>query len=173
MGDEGESDRLIVPSTSSALRRIPALTVDASPSDGGKWTERLKEELGALIAYIADMKARDTDWFSVDPPTSNGVQWQGRCWVQHDMQRYEFAWRTTLPAAYPHAAPEIELPELEGLTPKMYRGGKICVDMHFRPLWTRNSPRFGLAHVLCLGLGPWLAAEVPWMAGKGLIHPSG
>lgn len=38
MGDEGESDRLIVPSTSSALRRIPALTVDASPSDGGKWT---------------------------------------------------------------------------------------------------------------------------------------
>lgn len=66
-----------------------------------------------------------------------------------------------------------ELPELEGLTPKMYRGGKICVDMHFRPLWTRNSPRFGLAHVLCLGLGPWLAAEVPWMAGKGLIHPSG
>jgi len=87
------------------------------------------------------------------------------------MERYEFVWRCELPAQYPAAAPEIELPELEGVTPKMYRGGKICTDIHFRPLWTRNSPQFGLAHALCLGLAPWLAAEVPWMSGKGLIKP--
>lgn len=46
------------------------------------------------------------------------------------------------------------------------------LPLQFRPLWTRNSPRFGLAHALCLGLAPWLAAEVPWMAGKGVIAPT-
>lgn len=35
-------------------------------------------------------------------------------------------------------APEIELPELEGKTAKMYRGGKICLTIHFKPLWAKN-----------------------------------
>ena len=39
-------------------------------------------------------------------------------------------------------APEIALPELDGKTAKMYRGGKICLSDHFKPLWGRdgNSP---------------------------------
>ena len=62
---------------------------------------------------------------------------------------------------YPTSAPEIAIPELDGTTSKMYRGGKICLTIHFNPLWAKNVPRFGIAHAMALGLGPWLAAEVP------------
>lgn len=58
---------------------------------------------------------------------------------------------------------ELELPELDGKTNKMYRGGKICQDIHFAPIWKNNAPKFGIAHALALGLGPWLAAEIPMM----------
>ena len=27
------------------------------------------------------------------------------------------------------------------------------------------SPHFGIAHALCLGLAPWLAAEIPYTIG--------
>jgi hypothetical protein len=33
------------------------------------------------------------------------------------------------------------------------------------------SPHFGFAHALCLGLGPWLAAEVPYLVEAGVIQP--
>ncbi|KAI5079915.1 hypothetical protein GOP47_0005394 [Adiantum capillus-veneris] len=69
-----------------------------------------------------------------------------------------------------NAAPELELPELDGKTAKMYRGGKICLTIHFKPLWAKNCPRFGIAHALCLGLGPWLAAEVPHLVDTGMIQ---
>ena len=64
---------------------------------------------------------------------------------------------------------EICLPELEGKTAKMYRGGKICLTDHFQPLWQRNVPKFGIAHALAMGLGPWLAAEIPDLVEKGLL----
>ncbi|CAK9149687.1 unnamed protein product [Ilex paraguariensis] len=35
---------------------------------------------------------------------------------------------------------------------QMYRGGKICLTVHFKPLWVKNCPRFGIEHALCLGL---------------------
>jgi len=34
-----------------------------------------------------------------------------------------------------------------------YRGGKICLSAHFKPLWSKNVPRFGVAHALALGVG--------------------
>ena len=67
------------------------------------------------------------------------------------------------------------------------RGGKICLTDHFKPLWARNVPHFGIAHALALGvsfcsrcinlshtmaalqLGPWLAVEIPDLLSKGLI----
>jgi hypothetical protein len=36
---------------------------------------------------------------------------------------------------------------------------------------TACSPHFGFAHALCLGLAPWLAAEVPYMVEAGVIAP--
>ena len=51
----------------------------------------------------------------------------------------------------------------------MYRGGKICLDIHFNPLWQKNVPKFGIAHAIALGLGPWLAAEVPDLVEKKII----
>ena len=30
----------------------------------------------------------------------------------------------------------------------MYRGGKICLDIHFTPLWAKNIPKLGIAHAL-------------------------
>jgi hypothetical protein len=32
----------------------------------------------------------------------------------------------------------------------MYRGGKICQTVHFKPLWGKNSPHFGIAHALAV-----------------------
>ena len=54
----------------------------------------------------------------------------------------------------------------------MFRGGKICLSAHFKPLWGKNVPRFGVAHALALGLAPWLAAEVPDLVEKGLVKPT-
>ena len=42
---------------------------------------------------------------------------------------------------------------------------------HFKPLWQKNVPKFGIAHAMALGLGPWLAVEVPDLVAKGLIKP--
>ena len=158
-----------------------------------------------------------------------------------------------------------ELPELDGKTPKMspaevasfpdafsgvevriwritilatprYRGGKICLDIHFAPLWRStvhvflhvlaklrqchndmqhrcryvvspccraNVPKFGISHALSLAqflakekrcassikfdlsdlillilslskaLGPWLAAEIPYLIETGVVTHKG
>ena len=66
-------------------------------------------------------------------------------------------------------AVELEIPELDGKTAKMYRGGKVCLTTHFNPLWMKSNGKFGIAHILALGLSPWLAVEIPEMVDKGLI----
>ena len=57
-----------------------------------------------------------------------------------------------IPVTYPMTSPEIAIPELDGKTAKMYRGGKICLSDHFKPLWARNVPKFGIAHAMALGV---------------------
>lgn len=94
------------------------------------------------------------------PPFFQPTQWSGTCWYVHEYLRYEFAFEFETPATYPATAPEVKIPALDGRTAKMYRGGAICLTLHFKPLWSRNAPHFGVAHALCLGLAPWLAAEV-------------
>ena len=49
---------------------------------------------------------------------------------------------------------------------------QICLDSHFRPLWARNEPRFGIAHAMALGMGPWLAVEIPSLVALGRIKPA-
>ena len=44
---------------------------------------------------------------------------------------------------------------------------------HFKPLWSKNAPRFGIAHAMALGLGPWLAVEIPEMIEKGVVTYTG
>ena len=90
-------------------------------------------------------------------------------WTFHDSIKYEFDLEFDIPVSYPSVAPELALPELDGKTEKMYRGGKICLDAHFRPLWARNVPHFGVAHAMALGMGPWLAVEIPDLIRKGQI----
>jgi ufm1-conjugating enzyme 1 len=128
------------------------------------------QELMVLITYIHQNKEADMDWFSIEP-VNGGHSWRGRCWYIYNLVKYEFEFRFDMPATYPAAAPEIEIPELDGKTAKMYRGGKICLTIHFKPLWIKNSPRFGIAHALALGLGSWLTTEVPAMAEEGVIKP--
>ncbi|KDO23800.1 ubiquitin-fold modifier-conjugating enzyme 1 [Saprolegnia parasitica CBS 223.65] len=115
-------------------------------------------------------KAADNDWFTISS-NANGTRWTGTCWSFHNGLRYEFEMEFEIPATYPVTNPEICLPELDGKTAKMYRGGKICLTIHFQPLWQRNVPRFGIAHALALGLAPWLAAEVPDLIERGVISP--
>ena len=98
-----------------------------------------------------------------------GTRWFGKCWHIHDLKKYEFDVEFDVPVTYPMTAPEIALPELDGKTAKMYRGGKICMTDHFKPLWSKNAPRFGIAHAMALGLGPWLAVEIPEMIEKGVV----
>jgi ufm1-conjugating enzyme 1 len=136
--------------------------------------------------------------------------------------KYEFDLEFELPVSYPVTPFEIVLPELDGKTVKMYRGGKIwsatakpsvpartketfacspeaparavictaglnvasscrlfvplssspspsSLSAHFKPLWAKNVPHFGIAHALAMGLGPWLAAEVPHLLDTGML----
>ena len=101
----------------------------------------MPQELQALIKYIQQNKATDSDWFTI---TSNkeGTKWNGRCWYIHNLLKYEFAFEFDVPATYPATAPEIRIPELDGKTAKMYRGGAICLTVHFKPLWAKNRYSF-------------------------------
>uniref|UniRef100_A0A803YGD8 Ubiquitin-fold modifier-conjugating enzyme 1 n=1 Tax=Meleagris gallopavo TaxID=9103 RepID=A0A803YGD8_MELGA len=73
------------------------------------------------------------------PPSP--TRWSGRCWHIHELLKYEFAIEFEIPVTYPNTAPEIAIPELDGKTAKMYSD-------HFKPLWARNVPKFGLAHLM-------------------------
>ncbi|CAI0464161.1 unnamed protein product [Linum tenue] len=157
------------PNTKSTLTQIPLLATKAGPRDGAAWTQRLKEEYKALITYTQMNKSKDNDWFRISAANPEGTRWTGKCWYVHNLLKYEFDLQFDIPVTYPSTAPELELPQLDGKTQKMYRGGKICLTIHFKPLWAKNSPRFGIAHALCLGLAPWLAAEVPILVDSGMI----
>jgi ufm1-conjugating enzyme 1 len=152
----------------SIIDKLPTLNVNASPRDKN-WEERLKEEYIALIKYVKLLQEEDSEWFEVNPDNS-GIKWSGKCWYFYNFQKYEFKLQFEIPATYPASPIELELPELDGKTAKMYRGGKICLDIHFAPLWSKNTPKFGIAHALALALGPWLAAEIPYLVDEGVIQ---
>ena len=98
-------------------------------------------------------------------------RWHGKCWYIHEYVKFEFDLQFEIPATYPATPIEMELPQLDGKTHKMYRGGKICLDIHFAPLWQKYQPKLGIAHALATALGPWLAAEIPVLADQGIIKP--
>jgi hypothetical protein len=87
-----------------------------------------------LISYVQSNKAADTDWFTLSPANKEGTKWVGKCWYVHNLLKYEFDLEFELPVTYPMTSPELQLPELDGKTAKMYRGGKICLTIHFKPV---------------------------------------
>ena len=156
--------------TKKTLAKIPLMRTNAGPRESEKWPTRLKEEYQSIIRYVQNNKESDSDWFHLQS-NKTGTRWFGKCWYIHELIKYEFEVEFDIPVTYPTTAPEIALPELEGKTAKMYRGGKICLTDHFKPLWARNVPRFGIPHAMALGLGPWMAVEIPDLVAKGLISP--
>ncbi|KAK9974145.1 hypothetical protein ABG768_022254 [Culter alburnus] len=169
--------------TRKAVSEIPLLKTNSGPRDKELWVQRLREEYLALIKYVENNKAADNDWFRLES-NKEGTRWFGKCWYIHELLKYEFdmefdvrpfeltycTFKGRIPVTYPATAPEVAIPELDGKTAKMYRGGKICLTDHFKPLWARNVPKFGLAHLMALGLGPWLAVEIPDLIAKGIIQ---
>ncbi|KAM3145458.1 hypothetical protein pb186bvf_002502 [Paramecium bursaria] len=120
----------------------------------------------------------DNDWVKIEATNKEQTKWKGKCWYIHNFVKYDFDLQfevqkhkiiSQIPATYPLTPIEIELPQLDGMTQKMYRGGKICIDIHFAPLWQKNAPKFGIVHALALALGPWLAAEIPILIEEGKI----
>jgi ufm1-conjugating enzyme 1 len=152
----------------SNVTKLPTFTVNASPLDP-KWPDRLREELVALITLVEEQAERDADWFQIEPTDETGIEWSGTCWVMYGVRKFTFKVQFEIPAAYPAAPIEIELPELDGKTVKMYRGGKICMDIHFAPEWRANAPKYGIVHAMTLALGPWLAAEIPQLVESGAV----
>ncbi|KAL7010993.1 hypothetical protein ACKWTF_014035 [Chironomus riparius] len=163
------SIKMVDAGTKKTLQNIPLLQTRASPRDKDLWVQRLKEEYQALIKYVQNNKTSDSDWFRLES-NKEGTRWFGKCWYVHNLLKYEFDVEFDIPVTYPTTAPEIALPELDGKTAKMYRGGKICLTEHFKPLWSRNVPKFGIAHAMALGLAPWLAVEIPDLIEKGIIE---
>ena len=158
--------------TKATMSKLPLCTIKAGPRDGEDWIKRVKEEYKALIQYQQVNKEAGNEWFTIEAANKTGTRWQGKVWTFHDSIKYEFDLEFDIPVSYPSVAPELALPELDGKTEKMYRGGKICLDSHFRPLWARNVPHFGIAHAMALGMGPWLAVEIPMLIANGrLKHP--
>ena len=150
-----------------SVDRIPLMTVNAGPKDPN-WLDRVKEEYIALMEYIKMNKKEETDWFKISSD-KEGKKWKGTCWLVYEMVKYEFDLEFEIPATYPLAPIQMCLPELDGKTEKMYHGGKICLDIHFAPLWAKNVPKFGIAHSLAAALGPWLAVEIPDMIRQGTV----
>ena len=118
------------------------------------------------------------EWFTIES-NKTGTRWTGKVWYFHDRLKYEYDLEFDLPVTYPNVAPELALPELDGKTEKMYRGGKICLDGHFRPLWARNVPRFGIAHAMALGVRAAtrrhalrLALTRPSISHRGCVAPA-
>lgn len=151
------------PNTKSTLTQIPLLATKAGPRDGAAWTQRLKEEYKSLITYTQMNKSNDNDWFRISAANPEGTRWTGKCWYVYNLLKYEFDLQFDIPVTYPSTAPELELPQLDGKTQKvgstfskflfsvsnnvligcflflqMYRGGKICLTVHFKPLWAKN-----------------------------------
>ena len=153
----------------SFSEKLPVFTEKSTPLDP-KWADRLREELVAMINLVEALADKDNDWFTIEPIDDEGLHWEGSCWVMYDMRKYTFKVQFEIPATYPSTPIEIQLPELDGKTEKMYRGGKICMDLHFAPLWRTNAPKFGIVHAICLALGPWLAAEIPYLVEAGSIQ---
>lgn len=149
------------------------------------------EQYKSLIEYVKMNKEAGSDWFKLEA-NKTGTRWTGKCWVMHNFKRYEFELEVCLasctfcvvvviafgnclleqfelPVSYPVSPVPLALPELDGKTEKMYRGGLICLDAHFQPLWSKNVPHFGIAHALAMGLAPWLASEVPHLVETGVL----
>ncbi|KVI06816.1 Ubiquitin-conjugating enzyme/RWD-like protein [Cynara cardunculus var. scolymus] len=157
------------PTTKSTLTQIPLLTVKAGPRDGAAWTQRLKEEYKALIAYTSMNKSRDNDWFRISAANPEGTRWTGKCWYVHNLLKYEFDLQFDIPVTYPATAPELELPQLDGKTHKVRQVAKKSSLVPCDAVSETKKPRFGIAHALCLGLAPWLAAEIPILVDSGMI----
>lgn len=155
-------------SSKKTLSSIPLLKTRAGPRDKDLWPKRLKEEYVSLIEYVKNNKTADNDWFRLES-NKEGTKWFGSCWFFYNQLKYEFQIEFDIPITFPTTSPEIALPELDGKTAKMFRGGKICLSDHFKPLWARNVPKFGIAHAMALGLGPWLAVEIPSLVDSGVI----
>merc|ERR1712146_883487 len=147
----GDNDFLLLSVPSSVgqiVGQIPEMKIKAGPRDGAKWNERLKEEFEALIFYVQRNKALDNDWFNIEPTNKSRTKWEGKCWYYYESLKYEFDLKFDIPMAYPSANPELCLPELDGTTSKMYRGGKICLDIHFQPLWRQK--KWSIFHCSCI-----------------------
>ncbi|XP_037267800.1 ubiquitin-fold modifier-conjugating enzyme 1 isoform X4 [Falco rusticolus] len=149
-----------------AVAELPLLRTSAGPRDREGWAPRLKEEYRALIQVCRAKPRRSGS------PVRREQQARRQRLVPSRVQRrgHPVVREVLIPVTYPSTAPEIAIPELDGKTAKMYRGGKICLSDHFKPLWARNVPKFGLAHLMALGLGPWLAVEIPDLVAKGIIQ---
>ena len=158
--------------TKATVQKMPTLTVKACPRDGDEWAERLKEELACLIKFVEINKENDREFCEI-ACNDTGTRWEGKAWFVYKLLKYEFDLEFEIPVTYPSTCPEIALPERDGKTAKMFRGGKICLEGHFKQLWGRNVPKFGIAHALAMGLGPWLAAEVPHLVDSGAIVHKG
>ncbi|XP_032017115.1 ubiquitin-fold modifier-conjugating enzyme 1 [Hylobates moloch] len=157
--------------TRRVVSEIPVLKTNAGPRDRELWVQRLKEEYQSLIRYVENNKNADNDWFRLES-NKEGTRWFGKCWYIHDLLKYEFDIEFDVIFLCPREA-AVLYGKLCMSTPfscPSHRGGKICLTDHFKPLWARNVPKFGLAHLMALGLGPWLAVEIPDLIQKGVIQ---
>ena len=141
----------------------------ATPLDGERWKTRLRQELAALIKLIKQDKGKGQGWFTLRPENEQGIEWKGTCMTWHKDVKHEFELVVVLPATYPASPPEISLPQLKEKSEKLYRGGHICLDIHFTPAWHQRKGAGGIAFALVQGLAPWLASEVPLMVERGLL----
>ena len=110
--------------TKATMQKLPLCTIKAGPRDGEDWIKRVKEEYKALIQYQQVNKEAGNEWFTIEAANKTGTRWQGKVWTFHDSIKYEFDLEFDIPVSYPSVAPELALPELDGKTEKMYRGGK-------------------------------------------------
>ena len=122
----------------------------------------MKEEYKALIQYQQVNKEAGNEWFTIEAANKTGTRWQGKVWTFHDSIKYEFDLEFDIPVSYPSVAPELALPELDGKTEKMYRGGKARATPP--PLLLLRLPLLRAACTHPPGSPPPTRADLPRLA---------
>ncbi|RXH71524.1 hypothetical protein DVH24_018879 [Malus domestica] len=114
--------------------------------------------------YTQMNKSNDNDWFRISAANPKGTRWTGKCWYVYTSSSTSSISSSISPSPTP--PPHLNS---SSLTRRQDPKGRPYFDFTIFPLPPFlfsdcnlspliSGPRFGMAHALCLGLAPWLAA---------------
>lgn len=97
--EETTSNVAIDNSVKDTVQKIPLLTIRAGPRDGAQWTERLKQELNALIKVVEGRMSIGIIYICMCVYDAEGesVRWDSMCSITRRMTMIGSCWSRIRP----------------------------------------------------------------------------